>query len=86
MVGEAGRKPDAVGITLRVTVFGEKAPAKADDGERRLFSGKPAEVANDIKTLRDMGVACLDFGFGGSTVEEMLGQMQTFKKDVLSLV
>jgi probable F420-dependent oxidoreductase len=86
MTEEAGRKPDAVGVTLRVTIFGEKAPATAGDGERRLFSGKPADVANDIKTLRDMGVGCLDFGFGGATVDEMLGEMQTFKKDVLALV
>ena len=86
MTEEAGRKPDAVGVTLRVTMFGEKAPATAGDGERRLFSGKPADVANDIKTLRDMGVGCLDFGFAGNTVDEMLGAMQTFKKDVLALV
>src|SRR6267142_1881341 len=51
------------------------APAKADDGERRLFSGKPAEIAADIKALRDMGVEHLDFGFGGATVEAMLGEM-----------
>ena len=34
MTEEAGRKPDAVGVTLRVTMFGEKAPATAGDGER----------------------------------------------------
>ena len=61
-------------------------PAKAGDGERRLFSGKPAEIAADIKALRDMGVGHLDFGFGGTTVEAMLGEMQKFRKDVLALV
>ncbi|MBI2764535.1 MAG: hypothetical protein HYX53_01345, partial [Chloroflexi bacterium] len=86
MTVEAGRKPDAVGLTLRVTQFGENAPAKAGDGERRLFSGKPAELAADIKALKDIGVGCLDFGFAGSTVDAILAEMQKFRRDVLSLV
>jgi probable F420-dependent oxidoreductase len=86
MTAEAGRKPESVGLTLRVTVFGESAPATAGDGERRLFSGKPAEIAADIKALGALGVGCLDFCFGGSTVEAMLAEMQRFKRDVMSLV
>jgi probable F420-dependent oxidoreductase len=86
MTAEAGRKPEAVGLALRCTAFGEKVPAKAGDGERRLFSGKPAEIAADVKALRDMGVEHLDFGFGGATVEAMLGEMQRFRKEVLALV
>ena len=66
--------------------FGESAPAKAGDGERRLFSGKPAELAGDIKALKEMGVGCLDFGFAGSTVDATLAEMQNFKRDVLALV
>ena len=86
MTAEAGRKPESVGLALRCTAFGENVPAKAGDGERRLFSGKPAEIAADVKALRDMGVEHLDFGFGGATVEAMLGEMQKFRKDVLALV
>jgi probable F420-dependent oxidoreductase len=86
MTAEAGRKADAVGVTLRVTQFGENAPAKAGDGERRLFSGKPAELAGDIKALKEMGVGCLDFGFAGSTVDAVLAEMQKFRRDVLALV
>src|SRR5258707_13617942 len=47
MTEEAGRKPDAVGLTLRVTAHGENIPATAGDGERRLFFGKPADIAAD---------------------------------------
>jgi probable F420-dependent oxidoreductase len=86
MTQEAGRDPKAVGITLRVTQFGEGTPANAGDGERRLFSGKPAELAADIKALREAGVGHLDFGFGGDSVEAILGAMQKFRKDVLPLV
>src|ERR1700730_3593215 len=86
MTEEAGRKPDAVELALRCTAYGETVPAKAGDGERRLFSGKSAEIAADIKALRDMGVGHLDIGFGGTTVEAMLGEMQKFRKEVLALV
>jgi len=86
MTADAGRKPDAVELALRCTAYGESVPAKAGDGERRLFAGKPAEIAADIKALRDMGVGHLDIGFGGTTVEAMLAEMRKFRKDVLALV
>jgi alkanesulfonate monooxygenase SsuD/methylene tetrahydromethanopterin reductase-like flavin-dependent oxidoreductase (luciferase family) len=86
MVTETGRDPKAVGLSLRVTVFGETALRQASDGEHRLFAGTPALVAADIKALRDMGVGSLDFGFGGSTAEEVLANMQKFRDEVLPLV
>jgi probable F420-dependent oxidoreductase len=86
MTKEAGRDPKAVGLAFRCTAFGEQIPAKANDGERRLFSGKPAEIAGDIKALRDLGCGHLDFGFSGTTVDAMLGEMQKFRKEVLALV
>ena len=86
MVTEAGRDPKSVGLSLRVTVFGETAPAQASDGEHRLFAGSPAQLAVDIRALRDVGVGCLDFGFGGSTADEVLAAMQKFRSEVLPLV
>ena len=86
MVTEAGRDPKAVGLSLRVTVFGKNAPAQASDGEHRLFAGAPALVAADIRAVRDVGVGCIDFGFGGSTADEVLAAMQKFKVEVLPLV
>jgi probable F420-dependent oxidoreductase len=83
---EAGRDPKAVGLSLRVTVFGETAPPQASDGEHRLFAGPPALVAADIRALRDIGVGSIDFGFGGSTADEVLAAMQKFRAEVLSLV
>ena len=97
MTVEAGRDPNAVGLSLRVTVFGETAPAQAGDGEHRLLAGPPAVVAADIRALRDMGVGCMDFGFGGdqrrsgpaaggATADDVLAQMQRFRAEVLSLI
>ena len=86
MTTEAGRDPKAVGISLRVTIFGETAPPQASDGEHRLFAGSPALIAADIRKMRDMGVGSLDFGFGGSTADEVLAGMQKFRAEVLPLV
>ena len=86
MVTEAGRDPKAVGLSLRVSAFGETAPPQAGDGEHRLFAGPPALVAADIRASRDMGVGSLDFGFGGSTAGEVLAGMQKFRAEVLPLV
>ena len=86
MAKEAGRDPKAVGITMRLQRFGDTLPDKAGDGERRLFSGTPADLAADIKALAALGVDHLDFGFPGTTVDATLAEMQKFKKDVLALV
>ena len=67
--------------------FGENAPAKAGDGERRLFSGKPAELAADIKALaRAWASAASTSASAAARVEAMLAEMQKFKRDVLALV
>jgi alkanesulfonate monooxygenase SsuD/methylene tetrahydromethanopterin reductase-like flavin-dependent oxidoreductase (luciferase family) len=81
-----GRDPKAVGLSLRVTVFSETAPAQASDDEHRLFAGSPALMAADIRALRDMGVDSFDFGFGGSIADEVLSGMQKFRAEVLSLL
>jgi hypothetical protein len=51
-----------------------------------LFAGPAALVAADIRALRDTGVGSLDFGFGGSTADEVLAGMQKFRAEVLPLV
>src|SRR5262249_5901343 len=86
MTEEAGRKADAVDVALRVQTYGATVPAKAGDGERRLFSGTPADVWGDIRPLRATGVGNLDFSFAGPTVDAVLGEMQQFRKTILALV
>lgn len=81
----AGRDPQKMGLAFRCTMHGEGVPTKAGDGERRLFSGKAAEIAADIRALREMGVGSLDFGFEGGSVEAMLDGMQWFRSNVLTL-
>src|SRR6266849_8220573 len=80
---EAGRDPSKIVLAYRVSSWGKSLPDRADDGEHRLFAGPPALVAADIRALRDIGVGCIDFGFGGSTADEVLTGMQKFRAEVL---
>jgi probable F420-dependent oxidoreductase len=84
LTAEAGRDPKSVGVTVRFPRWGDGLPAKADDGERKLFSGTAADIAGDIKALEALGVNAIDTGFSGSAVPEILADMKRFKTEVLA--
>ncbi|MGH7048584.1 MAG: LLM class F420-dependent oxidoreductase [Stellaceae bacterium] len=86
LVREAGRDPAAVTLAYRITGWGKSLPARADDGERRLFAGEVADVVADLRAFRDFGVGHVDFGFDGATAEEMIANMRRFREDVLAKV
>ena len=61
-------------------------PARADDGERRLFSGEGTDIVADLRAFRDFGVSHVDFGFAGNTADAMIAEMRRFREDVLAKV
>jgi hypothetical protein len=83
IASDAGRDPMSVGLAYRCSNFGEGVPMKASDGDRRLFSGGPAEIAGDLRDFRALGVAHVDFGFGGASADETLSAMQRFRNEVV---
>jgi hypothetical protein len=84
LVREAGRDPSSVAIAFRVPSHGKAAQARADNGDRRLFSGEPADIAGDLVALRDAGVSHVDFTFGGATADEAIGAMRRFRDEVIA--
>ena len=86
MTAEAGRDPAAMQIGYRVQMYGTGIPDKGGDGERRLFSGNAADMVGDIRALRDLGVGWLDFGYPGTTADEVLASMKGFHADVIAKV
>ena len=86
LTAEVGRDPAAVGLSLRVQKFGADLPALAGDGERHLFSGSAAEIVEDIQALRALGVSAIDFNFIGSSVDKVLGQMESFRASVMERI
>jgi probable F420-dependent oxidoreductase len=85
-VAEAGRDPKAIAIAYRVQRFGPGVPARAGDGERRLFSGGPAELAGDIRAFAELGVTAIDLSFVGRSVEITLADMKRFREEVVARV
>ncbi len=83
---EAGRDPAKVALAYRVTSWGKSLPTRADDGERRLFSGETVDIIDDLKAFREFGVGHVDFNFGGDTAEDLIANMRRFREEVLSKV
>ena len=83
---EARRDPSKMGLAYRVTSWGNSLPDRADDGERRLFSGETTDVIADLRAFRDFGVGYVDFNFDGATADAMLSNMRRFREDVLTKV
>jgi len=83
---EAGRDPDKMALAYRITSWGSALPPRADDGERRLFSGTTADVVADLRAFRDFGVGYVDFNFAGDTADAMIAEMRRFREDVLAKV
>ena len=81
---EAGRKPESVALTYRVQRFGRNAPAKADNGDRMLFSGSNADLIEDVRTLRGLGVSALDFNFAAPDADAAIAAMRQMHEQVLA--
>jgi probable F420-dependent oxidoreductase len=84
MVREAGRDLGAFGFGYRVQAFGESLPDKADDGERRLFSGSAEDIAGDLRSFRELGVRQVDFSYAAGSREDTLARMRRFRDGVVA--
>ena len=69
-----------------MTQRGAAIPERADDGDRRLFSGDDAAIVGDLRAIRDLGVSDVDFSFDGTTADAVVANMKRFREDVLSKV
>ncbi|MDB5373466.1 MAG: putative F420-dependent oxidoreductase, Rv2161c family [Belnapia sp.] len=86
LVTAAGRDAGSVALAYRVQKYGPEVPAKAGDGERRMFGGSPDEIAADLRAMVSLGVAAIDFNFPGATVDEALAAMKAFRDTILAKV
>ena len=84
LTAEAGREPASVALTYRVKRYGQSVPAKASDGERRLFSGANSDIIADLQALRDLGVSAIDIDFERANPDESVAEMRRFNDEVIS--
>jgi probable F420-dependent oxidoreductase len=56
----------------------------ASDGERRLFSGSDADIALDLETLRELGVAAVDIDIERPDADAAITELRRFREAVLT--
>ena len=84
LTAEAGRDPASVALAYRVKRYGEAVPDRAGDGERRLFSGGTADIVDDFRALRELGVSAVDIDFERPDAEASLEEMRSFQELIIS--
>jgi probable F420-dependent oxidoreductase len=75
-----------VALAYRCSKHGKELPPKTDDGERRLFSGSPTEIAGDLRDFKALGVGYVDFTITNTTAATTLTDMKRFRDEVLAHV
>jgi probable F420-dependent oxidoreductase len=84
LIEEAGRDPSSVALAFRVQRYGALVAATADDGERQLFSGDAAQIADDLRAMRELGVTAIDFNFAGPTADAVIAALRQFREEVVT--
>jgi probable F420-dependent oxidoreductase len=83
---DAARDSKEIAVAYRVTQRGTAIPEKADNGDRRLFSGSNDAIIADLRAFKDLGVVAVDFSFDGANASEVVANMRRFREDVLAKV
>lgn len=86
MTEKAGRKPDAVALSYRVSATPGSLAKASVDGEHKLFTGGMEDFTGDIKALQDAGVTALDFGLFGADLSATIDNMRRFRDGVIAKV
>jgi hypothetical protein len=76
-----GRDFSALTISYKAPLYDAGIPSP--DGSRRPFSGKPEEIAADVRTFAAIGVHELIFDCRGQSITESIERLQWFATDVI---
>jgi probable F420-dependent oxidoreductase len=78
-----GRDFSALTISYKAALYDTGIPLP--DGSRKPFSGRPAEIADDILSFAAIGVHELIFDFLGQSIAESVERLQRFVAEVMPL-
>ena len=83
---DAGRDPSKISVAYSGGWYNDQEAQYLPGGERRTFTGAPAQIADDIKRFEELGVSALMLGFpGGRTLDEAMARMERFATEVKPL-
>ena len=75
---EAGRDPSTIGLAYSASWLNDREAQQLPNGDRRLLTGSPAQVADDINAFGEIGVRHLMLNFQSDTLDETLARMDRF--------
>jgi len=78
----AGRPEDAVALCFSTEVVFEEATGPA----RRMMSGRPEQIAADLRQYQDLGVRNFILGFRADSAAGMQESMEQFSSQVMPLI
>lgn len=79
---QAHRNPEMLTVSFRVPVQFMETPGSP----RKLFTGKPENIVEDIVQYRNMGVSHLIMDFMLGTIEAIVESMERFAREVQPMV
>ena len=82
---KAGRDASEIDLAYSAGWYNDREAQTLPDGERRIFTGVPEQIAGDIKTFEGLGVRHLMLGFQSDTLEQTLERMERFTTEVKPL-
>jgi probable F420-dependent oxidoreductase len=81
-----GRDPKSIGLAFYAGWFDEARTLTLDGGERHILAGTPAQIAEDIHGLAELGVTDLVLNFQRATLDRSLASMQHFCDEIRPLI
>jgi probable F420-dependent oxidoreductase len=85
MAEQNGRDPGTIGLAFYSGWFDQAKTLQLEDGQRHILTGSPAEIAEDIAALGEMGVRDLVLNLQRDTMEQSLDAMQAFAEEIRPL-
>ena len=79
---QAGRAEDAVQVTFSTDVIFDKSAGPT----RRMVSGRPEQIAADLRQYQDLGVRNFILTFPAQSAGEMREHMEQFSREVMTLM
>jgi probable F420-dependent oxidoreductase len=83
-VEKAGRNPAEIAVALRVLGGPGGKPRASIEGEAEMFTGGDADWVEDIKALKELGVAAVDVRLFRRSPSDTIDTMRRFRDGVLA--
>jgi len=82
---DSGRDPSELDVAYSAGWYDDSEAQRLPTGERRVFTGKPQQIADDIKSFEAQGVRHLMLNMQSDTLDGSLARMERFAANVKPL-